>query len=127
MLYITHEPHLLPQRAEYCLGVIVEEHRTGHPTMVEHAPVCQTAASLEGSWYPPRVVLGSSWSITYSHNLRVIFLCSKAKKQKWKTAERHFLCEWLFLSDWGLALEHEEKRDEANHLWWWAFGGLRLF
>lgn len=70
-----------------------------------------------------KVALGSGWSIPYPLKLSVIFLCSKAKKQKWKMADVHFLCEQLFLSDWGLALEHEKKRGEASHLWWWIFLG----
>lgn len=68
-----------------------------------------------------KVALSSGWSIPYTLKLSVIFLCSKAKKQKWKMADVHFLCEQLFLSDWGLALEHEKKRGEASHLWWWIF------
>lgn len=78
---------------------------------------------LRGQLVPVhRVILDSGWSIAYTCNLGVILLRSKAK-QKWKTTELHFLCEQLFLSDWGLALEHEEKRDEASHLWWWVVWG----
>lgn len=97
--------------------------------MDEHTACVPDGCFLRGELvHIHKVVLGSGWSITYTPNLSVIFLCSKAKKQKWKMAELHFLCEQLFLSDWGLGLEYKKKRDEANHLWWWIFlGGLLLF